>query len=61
MYALYAPIQATYKESQSLKGFAKIKFNKEHKHFLKKENPAKTVFYIVEKSGIYICQIKCVN
>ena len=27
MYALFAPIQATYKESQSLKGFAKMKFD----------------------------------
>jgi len=31
MYALFAPIQAAYKESQSLKGFAKMKFDKEHK------------------------------
>ena len=36
MYALYAPIQATYKESQSLKGFAKMKFDKEHKDSLSK-------------------------
>ena len=28
MYALYAPIQATYKESQSLKGFAKMRYDK---------------------------------
>ena len=36
MYALYAPIQATYKESQSLKGFAKMKYDKEHKDSLLK-------------------------
>ena len=36
MYAMYAPIQATYKESQSLKGFAKMKFDKEHKDSLSK-------------------------
>ena len=37
MYTLYAPIQATYKESQSLKGLAKIRYNKKHK-----ESPAKS-------------------
>ncbi|MCM1222592.1 MAG: MobA/MobL family protein [Lachnospiraceae bacterium] len=36
MYALYAPVQATYKESQSLKGFAKMKYDKEHKDSLSK-------------------------
>ena len=36
MYALYAPIQATYKESQLLKGFAKMKYDKEHKDSLSK-------------------------
>ncbi len=36
MYALYAPIQATYKESQSPKGFAEIKYDKEHKDSLAK-------------------------
>ena len=36
MYTLYAPIQATYKESQSLKGFAKMRFDKEHKDCLSK-------------------------
>jgi len=36
MYALYAPIQATYKESQSLKGLAKIRYDKEHKDSLSK-------------------------
>ena len=36
MYALFAPIQATYKESQPLKGFAKMKFDKEHKDSLSK-------------------------
>ena len=36
MYALYAPIQATYKESQSLKGFVKMKYDKEHKDSLSK-------------------------
>ena len=36
MYALYAPIQATYKESQSLKGLAKMRYDKEHKDSLSK-------------------------
>ena len=36
MYALYAPIQATYKESQSLKGLAKMKYDKEQKDSLSK-------------------------
>ena len=36
MYALFAPIQATYKESQSLKGLAKMKYDKEHKDSLSK-------------------------
>ena len=36
MYALFAPIQATYKESQSLKGLAKMKYDKEHKDSLLK-------------------------
>ncbi len=36
MYALYAPIQAEYKESQSLKGFAKMRYDKEHKDSLSK-------------------------
>ena len=36
IYALYAPIQAVYKESQSLKGFAKMRYDKEHKESLAK-------------------------
>lgn len=36
MYALYAPIQVTYKESQSLKGLAKMKYDKEHRESLAK-------------------------
>ena len=36
MYALFAPVQASYKESQSLKGFAKMKYDKEHKDSLLK-------------------------
>ena len=36
MYALFAPIQATYKESQSLKGLTKMKYDKEHKDSLSK-------------------------
>ena len=36
MYALFAPVQASYKESQSLKGFAKMKYDKEHKDSLSK-------------------------
>ena len=41
MYALYAPIQATYKESQSLKGLAKMKYDKEHKDSLSKYSELK--------------------
>ena len=36
MYALFAPIQATYKESQSLKRFTKMRYDKEHKDSLSK-------------------------
>ncbi len=36
MYALYAPVQATYKGSQSLKGLAKMRYDKEHKESLAK-------------------------
>ena len=36
MYALFAPIQATYKESQSLKGLAKMKYDRENKDSLSK-------------------------
>ena len=36
MYALYEPIQETYKESQSLKGFEKMKYDREHKESLSK-------------------------
>ena len=36
MYALFAPIQATYKESQSLKRLAKMRYDKEHKDSLSK-------------------------
>ena len=36
MYTLYAPIQSTYKESQSLKGLAKMRYDKEHKDSLSK-------------------------
>ena len=36
MYALFAPVQATYKESQSLKGIAKMRYDKEHKDSLLK-------------------------
>ena len=36
MYALFVPIQATYKESQSLKGLAKMRYDKEHKDSLSK-------------------------
>ena len=34
MYALYEPYRTAYKESQSLKGLAKVKFDKEHKESL---------------------------
>ena len=30
MYDLFAPIQVTYKESQSLKGLVKMRYDKEH-------------------------------
>ncbi len=36
MSALFAPIQATYKESLSLKGPAKMKYDKEHTDSLSK-------------------------
>ena len=36
MYALFAPVQAAYKESQSLKGLAKMKYDREHKDSLSK-------------------------
>ena len=36
MYTFHAPIQATYKESQSLKGLAKMRYDKEHKDSLSK-------------------------
>ena len=36
MYALYAPIQAEYKESPSLKRLAKMRYDKEHKDSLSK-------------------------
>ena len=36
MYALYAPVKDIYKESQSLKGLAKMKYDKEHKGSLSK-------------------------
>ena len=36
MYALYAPVKDIYKESQSLKGLAKMKYDKEHKDSLSK-------------------------
>ncbi len=41
MYAIYAPIQAAYKESQSLKGFAKMRYDKEHKDSLSKYSELK--------------------
>jgi len=36
MYALYAPVKDIYKESQPLKGLAKMKYDKEHKDSLSK-------------------------
>ena len=36
MYTLYEPIQQTYQESQSLKGFAKMQYDREHKESLSK-------------------------
>ncbi len=36
MYALYEPHKAACKESQSLKGFARLKYDKEHKDSLEK-------------------------
>ena len=36
MYALFAPIQAVYKENQSLKGLAKMQYDKEHRDSLSK-------------------------
>ena len=34
MYALYAPVKDIYKENQTLKGSAKMKYDKEHKDSL---------------------------
>ena len=36
MYAQYEPYRTAYKESQSLKGLAKMKYDKEHKESLEK-------------------------
>ena len=36
MYALYEPYRTTYKESQALKGIAKMKYDREHKDSLEK-------------------------
>ena len=36
MYALYEPYRTTYKESQALKGMAKMKYDREHKDSLEK-------------------------
>ena len=36
MYALYEPYRTTYKESQALKGIAKMKYDREHKESLEK-------------------------
>ena len=36
MYALFAPIQAVYKENQSLKGLAKMQYDKEYRDSLSK-------------------------
>lgn len=41
MYALYEPCHAVYKESQSLKGLAKIKYDREHKDILAKYHELK--------------------
>ena len=36
IYALFAPIQAVYKENQSLKGLAKMQYDKEHRDSISK-------------------------
>ena len=36
MYTQYEPYRTAYKESQSLKGLAKMKYDKEHKESLEK-------------------------
>lgn len=36
MYAQYEPYRTAYKESQSLKGLAKMRYDKEHKESLEK-------------------------
>ena len=41
MYTFHAPIQATYKESQSLKGLAKMRYDKDHKDSLSKHSKLK--------------------
>ena len=51
MYALFALIQATYKESESLKGFTKMKFDKEHKDSLSKYPELKGRMQILLQNG----------
>ena len=54
MYALYAPIQATYKESQSLRGLAKIRYDKEHKDSLSKSPELKERMQSLLQNGARI-------
>ena len=51
MYALFAPIQATYKESQSLKGLAKMKYDREHKDSLSKSPELKNRMQSLLQNG----------
>lgn len=51
MYALYEPYRATYKESQSLKGTAKMKYDKEHKESLAKYHEIRERFQKLLKQG----------
>ncbi|RKI41236.1 hypothetical protein D7V86_10280 [bacterium D16-51] len=51
MYALFAPIQATYKESQSLKGLAKMRYDKEHTDSLSKYPELKERMQSLLQSG----------
>ncbi len=51
MYTLFAPVQATYKESQSLKGLAKMRYDKEHKDSLSKYPELRERMQILLQNG----------
>ena len=51
MYALYEPHKAACKESQSLKGFARLKYDKEHKDSLEKRPEMRERMYKLLNEG----------